>query len=264
MKTPLLNLVINDTHCGSDYGLLPKRVKLEKGRELSCIGDEFLEWLWNAFDDMVRRFNALRCGQPYILTLNGDLIEGIHHKSDEIVAAKFSEHLAIAIAALGPLVRGAEKTFITIGTAAHTQDYEKVFAQELDVKQPVKHVQTYEVNGCLVEATHHMPTTTRKHLEAGPLSVMMSDRIANLVRARHRVPRVFLRGHRHLTGDYCDGETMIICCGPWQGLTRFGHKVVPNAICRPSAFLLDWRNLPFGSLPTRHQFNYTPPEGLQP
>jgi hypothetical protein len=243
---------------------MPRLVKLDRGRELTCKGDAFLEWLCDAFEDMQERFHALRQKESYILTLNGDLIEGIHHRSDEIVAAKLSEHVAIAKAALGPLVKGAAAVYITAGTACHTGDFEKVFGEVMGVEQPVKNVQTYSVHGCLIEATHHMPTTSRKHLEASALSIIMANRISHLVRARHRVPRVFIRGHRHVTGDYCDGETMILCCGAWQGLTRYGHKVVPDAIGRPSAYLLDWRGRPKGSLPTRHQFVYTPEEGLQP
>lgn len=261
-RQPLLNLVISDTHCGSDVGLTPKHVRLEKGRILSCTGDPYLEWLDSSFTDMQNRFHALRDGAPYILTINGDVIEGIHHRSEEVVAAKFVEHLEIAKAALGPLISQAAATYVTIGTECHTRDFEKVFVKEMKIKQPARHIQHYEVHGCLVEAVHHMPVTSRKHLEASALSIIMANRISNLVRARHSVPRVFIRGHRHITGDYCDGENVILCCGPWQGLTRHGHKVVPDSISRPSAYVLDWRGRDRGDLPARHQFVYTPPEDI--
>ena len=258
----MLNLVISDTHCGSDCGLTPAQVKLERGRSISCKGDKYLEWMWDSFLDMQKRFHALRKNEPYVLTINGDIIEGIHHRSDEVVAAKFSEHLEIAKEALGPLVKGAQKVYVTIGTQCHTQDFEKVFVKEMGIKQEARHIQSYYVHGCLVEAIHHMPVTSRKHLEASALSIIMANRISNLVRAKHAIPRVFIRGHRHITGDYCDGDGMILCCGPWQGLTRHGHKVVPDSISRPSAYVLDWRGRASGDLPTRHQFVYNPPEHI--
>lgn len=257
MSTPLVNIVINDLHCGSEHGLLPKQVVLEDGRDIGYHKNRKLEFLWKSWLEMRESFFRIVGNDPFILTLNGDLIEGMHHRSDEVVAAKLTEHLAIAKECLSPFVEMADKTYVTKGTQCHTQDWEVFFCKEFGLAK-AKDFQQYSVNGCLVDARHHMPVTSRVHLEASALSIVMANTIANCVRAGHPVPRVMLRAHRHITGDYCDGKSMIVVPGAWQYMTRHAYKVVPESIPRFSAYVLDWRGLPNGSLPTRHCLCYTP------
>lgn len=261
MKAPLLNLVISDTHCGSDCGLLPPHVDLDDGSTVGHGKNARMKWLWESFVDMKARFNALRNGEPYVLTINGDVIEGIHHRTEEVVAAKIMEHLTIAKVALGDLIRGAAKVVVTRGTECHTRDLESVLCEYFKVPKALD-IQQYAVNGCLVDARHHMPVTGRQHLEASALSICMTNTRSNMTRAGHPLPRVFIRGHRHVMGDYCDGESMILVCGAWQCLTRHGNKVVPDSIPRPSAYVLDWRGTAKGALPATHRFAYNPPHGV--
>lgn len=261
MSEPLLNLVINDTHCGSEYGLLPKQVYMEDGRSIGYANNKRLEFLWKSWRDMEKRFAELADGDPYILTLNGDLIEGIHHRSDEVVAAKLSQHLLIAKACLSGLVLRAKKVIVTRGTQCHTQDWEGFFCKEFGLP-PAKDVQQYTVNGCLVDARHHMATATNIIQESAALSKVIVATQANCVRVRHPVPRVLLRGHRHLTGDFCDGDNMIIVPGSWQFMTRHAHKVATESSPRFSAYALDWRHSKKGDLPARHCFRYNPPYEL--
>lgn len=258
MSSPLLNLVISDTHCGSDVGLLPPEVFLDDGHNVGYGRNRRQEFLWKSWEDMQKRFSDMAGKDPYILTLNGDLIEGIHHRSDEVVAAKMAEHLTIARVALAPLVNRAKKVIVTKGTQCHTGDWELVFCKEFGL-EPAKDVQQYTVHGCMVDARHHMPTTSRKHLEAGMLSIVMADTISQMVRARHPVPGVFLRAHRHTPGDYCDMENAICVTGAWQYLTRYGHNKVTGAIPRFASYVLDWREEEYGALPVRRFFKYDPP-----
>lgn len=52
MSSPLLNLVISDTHCGSDCGLLPPHVELEDGTPRGHGTNKRMRWLWESFVDM--------------------------------------------------------------------------------------------------------------------------------------------------------------------------------------------------------------------
>jgi hypothetical protein len=261
MSTPLLNLVLSDTHCGGDCALFPPEVELEDGTVIGHGRNKRLKWLWNCFLEMQTRFKAIRDGDPYILTLNGDLIEGIHHRTEEVVSAKIMEHLTVAYVALGDLIRGAERVIVTRGTECHVRDLENVLCKEFGIAK-AKDVQQYTVHGTLVDARHHMPVTGRKHLESSALGIVMANCISNMTRAGHPVPKVFLRGHRHTGGAYDDGENMIVVNGAWQFLTRHGNKVVTDSIPRASAHVLDWRHCPKNSLPALHRMYYTPPAEL--
>jgi hypothetical protein len=70
--------------------------------------------------------------------------------------------------------------------------------------------------------------------------------------------RIYLRGHRHTGGWFSDGQGMIGVTGGWQFLTRYGRKVVPDAIPRPSAMVLDWRRKRDGELPEVTEIVFTP------
>ena len=98
-----------------------------------------------------------------------------------------------------------------------------------------------EINGCLIDATHHMPTTTRAYLEAGAMSIVLGNARVNAIRAGHQPAQIYLRGHRHCGGVFSDGAGMLAVTGAFQMLTRFGYKVVPDSIPRPSIIVLDWR-----------------------
>lgn len=253
-----VNLVINDTHCGSEHGLLPEMVTLEDGRGIGYHKNKKLEYLWKAWLQMREDFFRIVGNDPYVFTLNGDIIEGNHHGSDETVAARVTQHLTIAKEALGPFVEMAETTIVTRGTECHTKDFETLFCRMFGLED-AKDFQQYEVNGCLVDARHHMPVTRNAWAEAGAMSQVMHNTISNCVRAGHPVPRVFLRAHRHLTGDYSDGKSMIVVPAAWQWLTRHCYKVCAESIPRFSAYVLDWRYSPEGGLPARHCLVYDPP-----
>lgn len=258
---PLLNLVVSDTHCGSEQAILPDKVVLDDRRTLGHGDNPLQVWLWEKWLDMLSRLKDIRGRDPYVLTLGGDLIEGIHHGSKEVVAAKFEEHLAIARTVLMPLVKNAAKVVTVRGTECHTHDFERIFCKDLNLDPPGDFRQ-YKVHDCLVDVRHHMSVTTRLHLEASGLGIAMANTRANMLRSGHPIPRVFIRGHRHCSGDYCDGESMIVVPGAWQALTRHGNKVVPEAITRPSVYLLDWRHVPKDELPAVHRFLYRIPYSI--
>lgn len=257
-QEPKLVLVLNDTHCGSDLGLHPEKVILGDGRHLTFGDNLKLQFLWKSWLDMRERFFRLAKNDPYTLVLNGDLIEGFHHKSDSVVAAKISQHLDIAKEALAPFIEMAETVYATRGTECHTEDWESYFTSLFGLA-PAKDIQQFTVNGLLVDARHHLSCASSVSSESAALARVMANAIANCARAEHAIPQIFLRAHRHTTGDYCDGHNMIVVPGAWQFMSRYCYKVVGESIPRFSAYALDFRDQPEGAMPARHCFCYTPP-----
>jgi len=261
MSKPLLNLVCSDLHCGSDVGLLPETVHLEDGQIIGHGNNRLQKWLWQSWQKGLADMMKIIGKDPFILTMTGDLIEGVHHRSDEVVVMKMMEHLRIAEVALGDTIKKATKTYIIRGTECHVHDFETVFAKNFGLGKAHDFIQ-YEMNGVLIDARHHMPATGRLHLEASALSIVMANNRSNAIRAGHKPARVFLRGHRHVAGHYSDCESMILVTGAWQGLTRHGKKVVADSISRPSIALLDARKTPIGMLPAVHHIAFNPPHDI--
>lgn len=258
---PQVVVVVSDLHAGSDCGILPPSVELTDGQIIGYGKNPWQKWLWAKWLEMQDEVKEICGGDDYILVCNGDLVEGIHHRSDEVVQAKIMEHLVIANHCMQPLASGAAKIYMTRGTECHVRDLETVLAKEWGAGKAHDAIQ-FRVNGLLYDVRHHMPTTSRLHLEQNAYSVTVANNRSNAARNGHEPARIFLRGHRHVHGLSSDGHTMMAVTGPWQALTRFGSKVVPDAVPRPSVIVFDHRNQNEGMLPVVHQLVYSPPKNI--
>lgn len=263
MSDPLLNIVLSDLHSGSDCALMPPEVYADDGRRLGGAGkNRKLLWLWDAWQRSVDWLDKTRGNDPFVLTLAGDLIEGIHHRSDEVIASKWDEHAAICRAIVQPLVDQAARTIVVKGTECHTGNWEEAIRQQLGIEEEAKDLWQYEICDNLIDAKHHMPTSGRKYLHASAHSILQGNATQEAASAGHRIPDVLIRAHRHVFGSWCDGRQMTLCQGAWQLLTRYGKKVVPDAIPGPSVSLLDWRDRDRGELPTLRYKLHKPPQDV--
>jgi hypothetical protein len=252
-------LVVSDLHCGSEVGLMPPDTTVRTGNKISFGGNVHQEWLWACWTDLQAQFARIHGKDKYALLLNGDLTEGIHHKSIESLTQSIEDHANMAIEAVGGLASKAHKTFVTLGTEVHTGLIEHYIAKKIGAEgKGAKAKWLFRMAGCLVDATHHIGVTSRAYLEATSLSITMGNARLNSMRCGQEPARIYLRGHRHTGGWFSDGQGMIGVTGGWQFLTRYGRKVVPDAIPRPSAMVLDWRRKRDGELPEVTEIVFTP------
>lgn len=78
---PKILVVLSDLHCGSTVGLLPPGFTAQDGNEIRQ--NRYQEWLWECWTDATGDYFRRHVGdEPFVLLLNGDLIEGIHAKSN--------------------------------------------------------------------------------------------------------------------------------------------------------------------------------------
>lgn len=189
-------------------------------------------------------------GDEYSVIVNGDIVEGIHHKSTEVWSIDSGDHLQACVELLLPVLRGATSVYITEGTETHTKGTEHTLAhilkaEGIKVVSPGKRGAwdslSVKVAGTICEFDHHMTTSVRSYLEASAMSITLGDIRNQRSRSGAPVPRVVVRSHRHRFGLYEDGYGMMIALPAWQGLTRFGRKVVPGAMPQCGLVVLDWR-----------------------
>ncbi len=238
---------------------MPPDTTVRTGNKISFGGNVHQEWLWACWTDLQAQFARIRGKDKYALLLNGDLTEGIHHKSIESLTQSIEDHANMAIEAVGGLAAKAQKTFVTLGTEVHTGLIEHYIAKKIGAEgKGAKAKWLFRMAGCLVDATHHIGVTSRAYLEATSLSITMGNARLNSMRCGQEPARIYLRGHRHTGGWFSDGQGMIGVTGGWQFLTRYGRKVVPDAIPRPSAMVLDWRRKRDGELPEVTEIVFTP------
>ena len=256
-----LLLQISDLHIGSTVGLWPEGFTANEGYLIGQ--NKFQKWLWKCWLDMQDWVDRVTDGDSFDLVVNGDLVEGIHHRSLQVMSPDVGDQTAAVDSVASRLVKNAESIHIIKGTECHTRNDEvrlgRAMGASLDpmTGQNAWDSLDIELHGTLYNFAHHISATARTYLEAGAHSISLGNISHSRARSGKRVPLVVGRAHRHRHGVWNDGNQISAICGAWQGLTRHGYKVVPDAICQPSAIIYDARTTDKGDLPLVHQRVYT-------
>lgn len=241
-------VVVADPHCGSAYGLLPPDFQTHEGQHIRP--NKFQEWLWACWLDWWQ-FARARIGKKskWAVVLNGDLIEGVHHKTVEVISADSGDHKACAIDVLTPITEWAQDVVVVEGTECHTRNSEHDIARALHARRydgagrqwawPQVHL---NVRGCNGIIRHHITTAVRPYLEASGLGIQLGADRVEACRLRRPPPQFLVSAHRHCYGAFDDGDAVSVVCPPWQGLTRYGRKVAPAAGTRVGGIILDFRD----------------------
>lgn len=258
-----LAVVLSDLHIGSTVGLWPERFITQEGNVI--FGNGFQKWLGKCWNDLHSNELPNYLGNdPYVLILNGDIIEGIHHRTLQVMTANTTDQTNAAKQILDPIKKKAAKVFIVKGTEVHTKDREISLGDAIGaVKDPSTGQHAFDklildMYGCRGVVRHHMTTSTRPYLEATALSTELGSERIEAARNRHKIPQFLCLAHRHRHGIFKDNNGLVCVTSAWQGLTRHGHKVVGSALPGPSCIVLDWRQREYGEVPHAEDFIYLP------
>jgi hypothetical protein len=259
-----LAVIVSDLHCGSTVGLCPPGLTTADGNEIDP--NAVQKWLWQSWERALAFVDATCGNDPYTLIINGDLIEGLHHGTKQVISPDVGDHIEAAKVALQPLCIKADSIHLTIGTECHTQNVESGIGKALnasanpDTKRHAHDRLLIEFNGLLLSAQHHCSATSRQWLESGEYSRAMANERLSCVRSGWRVPDILCRAHRHVSGFFTDFTSAMLVTGAWQLATRHTHKVVPGAICEPTVAILDARQCATGEMPIVRCRKFAPPE----
>lgn len=256
--------IISDPHIGSDEALLHPDFVTEKGQPIGQ--NPVMAWFWECWQIGHRWLSEIVNPKEYALILNGDLIEGNHHRTTEIWHPDTRNQVKAAKEILGPVARRAAKTYVVRGTECHVGGSEISIADYLEAEKHPTTGSRYwdhlraDICGVRMSVRHHFPATSRSYLEASQHSIQLGNAVNEAVRRGGVAPQVLIGAHRHRTGHFCDGNRLTVVTGAWQALTRHGHKVVPDGVPCPSIYILDWRDVRDGELPIVHFKRFNPPE----
>ena len=254
-------LQMSDTHIGSTVGLWPPNFIANEGFPIGQ--NNFQKWLWKCWIDCEKWIDRIVGDEPFDFVHVGDAVEGIHHRTTQVMSPDVSDQTAAVDAVIGRIVKKAANFHMIKGTECHTRNDEirigAAFGASRDpmTGQHAWDVLDLEANGTLFNFAHHISATARPYLEASAHSIALGALTQSRARIDRRAPKVMCRAHRHRHGVWTDGNQMSAICGAWQGLTRHGYKVVPDAVPQPSAIIFDTRTTERGELPLVHQRIYT-------
>jgi hypothetical protein len=258
-------VVVADIHAGSSKGLLPPDfVNIE---DQSVPQNPMQVWLWDCWIKALGFVNETMNGDPYAFVANGDMIEGVHHGTKEIISPDVGDHKRAATQILEPVVQGAARSFFVLGTECHVGNVELSIAAELGAETNPESTAgnrgfqrlTLDVAGVRCVFRHHISASVRRGLSATQLSLALAEEQLEAVNNDEPIPRVICAAHRHRWGYFQDDNGIAVVSPCWQFLTKHGHKVVSPARTKPGLYILDWRRRRDGELPEVHKFQLNAP-----
>lgn len=261
-ESPRLAVILSDLHVGSTVAIWPEGFVSSEGVPIGL--NKIQEWILDRWNATLTAIKQITNGDPYVLIINGDLTEGIHHKTLQVMSADIGDQVKACAMLLAPVAADAHALYIVLGTECHTGNLEYIIGKELGaVRNPENGLHAFdelhlEIHGTYGTVRHHIGTAGNPYLESGGLGRAMNTEIMEAARCGARIPRWMMRAHRHKHGVVNDGNSMLGVTGAWQLLTRFGKKVVPAALCQPSAMILDWRTREKNTLPQTHEIVIQP------
>jgi len=206
--------------------------------------------MWREFWDSWVPFAVRR--ERYCIVVNGDAIEGVHHKATTPISHNIGDQCKVTIALLEPeipkakgglyMVRGTEAH---VGTSAVT---EEALARGLgaipnDEGQYCRWDLWKQIgDGRLVNFLHHVGTTSSTAYESTAVYKELTESYVEAARWRQQPPDIIVRSHRHRnikitipvgTADGQTAEASAIVTPAWQGKTPFAWKIPGARISTP-------------------------------
>lgn len=252
MKRDIVLSVTSDHHCGSTVGLCPpEKIGLDDGGFYEPSPAQ--KFIWSCWEDYWLKVRAARKehrAELYVV-LNGDLFDGDHHGTPQIVSPNLEGQNYIAHRAFGgdkrrgsPLEDAKpDHLFIVRGTEAHVGPQgatEEAFARSLhaipDESTSSRPIWSWwrlqlELNGTLVDFQHHGRMGSRPWTEQNVVSNLAAQIFYEHARKKLRHPDIAFRSHHHQWADtHRHHPTRVIQTPAWQLKTAYAHKVAPESL----------------------------------
>lgn len=239
MKKTVKNIiVISDTHFGCQLGLCPPVVKLDNGGTYQQSALQIKTWkMWEEFWD--KWVPEVTKGEPFIVVLNGDALDGIHHNTVTQITHNIKDQLAIGENVLRDIItlKNCCGYFHIRGTEAHvgaSGQWEELLAKSLGAApdENGNHARWelwMEINKALVHFTHHIDNTSSAAYESTAVYKELVEAFNEAGRWQDSPPDVIVRSHRHRQMEVRiptkKGYGISLVTPGWQLKTPFTYKM---------------------------------------
>jgi hypothetical protein len=239
--------VANDLHAGSTVALCPPHIDLDDGGGYEA--SKVQRWLWQCWGDFWREVERERQAAGdhlHYQIFNGDLADGDHHDTPQILSRNPEAQAAVLREALAlPMAQQPERIFVVRGTEVHNGKgnsvEEGVARRWRDDGLPVEgdpstgtaswwHLRA-DIEGVRFDVAHHGRTGHRAHTEGNAANLYAHDILLHHVKDGHQPPDLALRAHYHRFNDSYDlCPVRVITNGAWQLKTSYVHKIAADSI----------------------------------
>jgi hypothetical protein len=186
-------------------------------------------------------------GEPFAVLFNGDMVEGVHHRSTHQISHNKADQANIAWEMLAPVVDACEGRFYYVsGTSAHAgeagEDEERLAERLGAIPDEIGCRSRYElyleVGNCLVHASHHIGISGSMAYETTALTKEYNEFCAESARWGRPIPDVVVRSHRHRHSEVKvptdRGYGIIFVSSAWQLKTPFLFRTPGGRVSTPT------------------------------
>jgi len=237
---PIILAISSDHHAGSTVGLCPPVFNLDDGGTYKASAAQ--RWLWRCWLEFAQNVQdtAKRHGTGYTAILNGDVIEGNHHHTVQVVSNNETTQMRIAEAVLSPLLEDADAAYFVRGTPAHVGQQarleERIAENWTNTVQDGDNYTRWhlplDVNGTIFDIGHHGAIGRLPWTRANSVNRIAAQTIVGAHQSGAKCPNVVLRAHWH---QYADSGpnfngVRVIAMPAWQLVTGYVNKLQPGAL----------------------------------
>lgn len=239
--------LVSDVHCGSTVAVCPPEVSLDDGGHYGASRAQL--WLWQEWQGFWAWIAEQRRRERARLMLGfvGDLVDGDHHDTTQILSRHPGAQMAVADAVFRvPLALRPERIFVVRGTEAHvgrSGATEEALAHGWhEAGHPVAPVPDLddvwsaytwplELNGVRIELAHHGRGGVLPWTGAAAAARYAVQVLAEYAESGDAPPHIAVRGHRHRKLDTGDlSRVRLLQLPAWQLKTSYVHRIAPSSI----------------------------------
>lgn len=253
--------VVSDIHSGSTLAVCPPRVKLDDGGEYKA--SKVQRWLWRKWKDFWKRTRrrSEESGLPVTVIINGDLTEGDHHDTAQIITRNEATQFRLALDTLEPMLEVAKEIFVIRGTESHTgksSSMEEMIAADIGAVESPDGTFSWwhlyaEFGGIAFDVQHHPESYSIRPWTAGAgVNRVAAILTYEYTRSGDRPPDVGIRSHRHTFRDSGTTHPVRVFAMPsWQFQTAFVNRIGAGGklptfgglwfTCRDGRYTWDWQ-----------------------
>lgn len=244
-----LLVFVSDTHCGSTVAICPPEIHLDDG---GFYGASKLQlWLWERwgwFWERVERTCDEFAPNDIRHIYNGDIVDGDHHQTPQIINRNPGAQWAVAYQALQiPMALNPDHIFFVRGTEVHVgagaateEAMAKYWAErghpveyDIDTGNASTWHLKMDVQGLEFDIAHHGRTGHREHTRGSIAHLFTADTYLSHRKRGERPPDVLITSHFHrwneATFPHIDDEgirrrVIFRQLPAWQLATGYVHK----------------------------------------
>jgi len=247
-RFPVKNaVVVSDLHSGCKMGLCsPGKHTLDEGGtyEISA----FQKTLWQYWLEFHNEWVPRVCrGDPFVLILNGDSTDGVHHGTTTQISHNLLDQKRIARECLQFIIDKPEciGLYFIRGTEAHVgqsgvaeEDLAETLGAIPDAEGKFARYELWKLLGgeaasddecALLNVMHHIGTAGSAHYESSALCRGLSVAFGEAGSGGVRPPDVVIRAHRHRFGNWTiqtrRGKAICVTTPGWQGKTPLVYRI---------------------------------------